>query len=98
MSLTNLADSRALLKKFRQEAFDYKGDYGHSCPVDVLSQRAADLAQLNTQKAFKRPYAVETILASIDEEKGPMLYKVDPAGHYYGYRVRSPPIITLLGC
>lgn len=35
-----------------------------------------------------RPYAVETIIASIDEEKGPMLYKVDPAGHFFGYRVR----------
>ena len=33
-----------------------------------------------------RPYAVETIFAGIDEEDGPLLYKIDPAGHYYGYR------------
>lgn len=33
-----------------------------------------------------RPYAVETILCSIDEERGPQVFKVDPAGHYYGYR------------
>lgn len=76
-----------MLQRYRQEAFEYKGDYGHNIPVDVLSQKAADIAQLYTQKAFMRPYAVETIIVSIDEEKGPMLYKVDPAGHFFGYRV-----------
>lgn len=55
-------------------------------PVDVLAQRVADIAQLYTQKAFMRPYAVETMFGGIDEEHGPMLYKIDPAGHYYGYR------------
>ena len=33
-----------------------------------------------------RPYGVETILISIDIEKGPLLYKNDPAGHYCGYK------------
>ena len=33
-----------------------------------------------------RPYAVETMFAGIDEEDGPLLYKIDPAGHFYGYR------------
>lgn len=41
-----------------------------------------------------RPYAVETIIAAIDEEKGPMLYKVDPAGHFYGYRVSFNQLLT----
>jgi len=49
--------------------------------------RIADVAQLYTQKAFMRPYAVETIIAGIDEETGPQLYKTDPAGHYCGYKV-----------
>ena len=26
------------------------------------------------------------ILSSIDQEQGPSLYKVDPAGHFYGYK------------
>ena len=55
-------------------------------PVDVLAQRLADVAQLYTQKAFMRPYAVETIFSGIDEELGPLLYKIDPAGHFAGYR------------
>lgn len=33
-----------------------------------------------------RPYACETIMGAIDEERGPALFKVDPAGHYFGYR------------
>jgi 20S proteasome subunit alpha 1 len=70
----------------RQEAFEYNQDNGHDVPVDVIAQRLADVAQLYTQKAFMRPYAVETIFAGIDEEIGPLLYKIDPAGHYYGYR------------
>ena len=28
------------------------------------------------------------ILGAIDDEKGPQLYKVDPAGHFLGYKVR----------
>jgi len=31
----------------------------------------------------------ETILCGIDVEKGPLLYKVDPAGHFYGYKAVS---------
>ena len=27
------------------------------------------------------------ILAGIDEEQGPQLYKVDPAGYFVGYKV-----------
>ena len=34
-----------------------------------------------------RPYGVETILVSIDEEKGPAVFKCDPAGFYCGYKV-----------
>ena len=86
-----------MLQRYRQEASEYKGDYGHDISVDILSQRAADIAQLYTQKAFMRPYAVETIMASIDLEKGPMLYKVDPAGHFYGYRVIKQYYLTPLG-
>ena len=35
-----------------------------------------------------RPLAVVPILAAIDEERGPQLFKVDPAGYYVGYKVR----------
>ena len=41
------------------------------------------------QHAYMRPLAVVPILAGIDEEQGPQLYKVDPAGYYVGYKVGS---------
>ena len=34
-----------------------------------------------------RAYAVETMFCSIDEEDGAQLFKIDPAGHFYGFRV-----------
>lgn len=41
------------------------------------------------QHAYMRPLAVVPILAGIDEEAGPQLFKVDPAGYYVGYKVRQ---------
>ena len=35
-----------------------------------------------------RAYAVETMLVAYDFE-GPQLFKMDPAGHYYGYRAAT---------
>ena len=32
-----------------------------------------------------RALAVICILAAVDETKGPQLYKIDPAGHYFPY-------------
>lgn len=83
------ADCKAVVTKLRQEASDYKYNQGHTIPVDVLSARLADLAQVYTQKAFMRPYGVETLLISLDQERGSQLYKNDPAGHYCGYKAAA---------
>ena len=34
-----------------------------------------------------RPLGVISIIIGIDEERGPQLFKVDPAGYYVGYKV-----------
>ncbi len=38
------------------------------------------------QHAYMRPLAVMPLLMGIDEERGPQLFKVDPAGYYVGYK------------
>ena len=39
------------------------------------------------QHAYMRPLGVIPIILGIDEEKGPQLFKVDPAGYFVGYKV-----------
>lgn len=36
-----------------------------------------------------RPLGVVSMLIAVDEERGPQLFKVDPAGFYIGYKVRG---------
>lgn len=68
------------------QAAQYKHEWGHDIPVDFLASRIADHNQNNTQKAMQRVFGMETIVGGIDEEKGPLIYKVDPAGYYFGYK------------
>ena len=68
------------------EAAHFKTELGHDVPIDYLASRLADYNQTTTQKAMQRVFGVETIIAGIDLEKGPSLYKVDPAGYYFGFK------------
>ncbi|KAM3133356.1 Proteasome subunit alpha type-6 [Paramecium bursaria] len=83
------ADAKAVVQRMRYEAGDFRLKNGYYCPVDVLCQRIGDLSQLYTQKYQIRSFAVETILGAIDDEFGPQLFKVDPSGHFSGYRAVS---------
>ena len=84
-----LPDARALVTRMRSEAADFKFKYGYFCPVQVLANRTGDLAQVYTQQAFMRPYGVFTMLFGVDDELGPQLYKVDPAGMFQGFRATA---------
>lgn len=78
------ADGQSLIIRARQIASDFQDKNGYECPVHWLSYKIANLGQLYTQHAYMRPYGVTTVFFAIDEEKGPQLFKVDPAGKYYG--------------
>jgi len=80
------ADSKSIISRMRMEASDYKFENGHNIPIDILSSRWGDLAQMYTQYMFMRPLGVETICVAIDEERGPQIYKIDPSGHFVGYK------------
>lgn len=84
---TGLAtDARAQLQRTRSEAADFKFKFGYEIPVDQIAKRLADINQVYTQHAYMRPLGVSLIFMGMDDEKGPQLYKCDPAGYYIGYR------------
>jgi 20S proteasome subunit alpha 1 len=88
-TLFTLADSRNLLTRMRQFAGDYRNDYGYEIPVNVLAEKVGEVAQMYTQHAYMRPLCVVTLLFTIDDERGPQLYKIDPAGYFVGYRAAA---------
>eukprot|EP00270_Netrium_digitus_P008739 TRINITY_DN2626_c0_g1_i1.p1 TRINITY_DN2626_c0_g1~~TRINITY_DN2626_c0_g1_i1.p1 ORF type:complete len:248 (-),score=67.11 TRINITY_DN2626_c0_g1_i1:179-922(-) len=83
------ADARSLVVKARNEAAEFRFKFGYEIPVDYLARRLADMAQVYTQQAYMRPLGVSTILLGIDEELGPQLLKIDPAGWFVGYKAAS---------
>ena len=82
-------DGISWISRLRQEAFTYLQDNGLVIPVDILAMRGADLAQLYTQKSSMRAYACELMLFSVEPDLGPQLFKLDPAGHYFGYHATT---------
>jgi len=83
------ADARVSIQRARMEAAEFKYKYGYDIPVDYLTKRTADVAQVSTQQAFNRPFGVALIFIGIDPERGPVLYKSDPAGYYIGYKATA---------
>lgn len=80
------ADCKNIVTRLQMEAAHFKTELGHDVPIDYLASRLADYNQTTTQKAMQRVFGVETIIAGIDLEKGPSLFKVDPAGYYFGFK------------
>ena len=79
------ADARALVQRARSDAADFRQRYGYDMPPDGLARVLADAAQVYTQHAYMRPLGVVPLIVGIDAERGPQLFKVDPAGHTVGY-------------
>ncbi|KXN67789.1 N-terminal nucleophile aminohydrolase [Conidiobolus coronatus NRRL 28638] len=81
-----IPDSRAQVSKAREEAADFRYKYGYEITPDILAKRLANINQVYTQHAAMRPLGVSMILIGMDEEEGPRLFKIDPAGYYVGYK------------
>jgi len=79
-------DSKALILTARDKASKFKYANGFDIPVKYLAEQMADHNQFYTQHAYKRVPAATMMLCAIDEEVGPRLYLVDPAGHFLGYK------------
>jgi len=81
-----VADGRSMVTQARQEAAEFEYKNGFLIPASVLANRVADMSQANTQHAGRRMMAADMMLCSVDDESGPQLFLVDPAGHYFSYK------------
>ncbi|GAC95111.1 20S proteasome subunit [Pseudozyma hubeiensis SY62] len=84
-----VADARAQVQRAKMEAADFKYKYGYAITPDLLAKRLANMNQVYTQRAAMRPYGVSMILVGVDGERGPQIFKIDPAGYYVGFRATA---------
>lgn len=77
-----MGDCKSFVQRARKESGEWTYNNGYPCPVSVIAERMADLAQVKTQVASFRPLAVIACFIGVDDIKGPVVYKVDCAGHF----------------
>ncbi|KAF9919661.1 Proteasome subunit alpha type-2 [Linnemannia zychae] len=81
-------DYRVLVNKARKAAQAYKRVYMEEPPTAILVKEVASVMQEFTQSGGVRPFGVSLLIAGFDE-KGPMLYQVDPSGSYWPWKATA---------
>ncbi|KAK1925101.1 nucleophile aminohydrolase [Papiliotrema laurentii] len=84
-----IADARAQVQRTRSEAASFRYKYGYEITPDALAKRMANINQVYTQRAGMRPLGISMILIGPDDERGPQVFKLDPAGYYTGYKATA---------
>ncbi|KAM9292290.1 proteasome subunit alpha type-3-like, partial [Gastrophryne carolinensis] len=80
-----LADARSLANIAREEASNFRSNYGYDIPLKHLADRVAMYAHAYTLYSAVRPFGCSFMLGSYNEDDGAQLYMTDPSGMAYGY-------------
>ncbi|CAH0477841.1 unnamed protein product [Peronospora belbahrii] len=82
-----VADGRQLVNRAREEALNYKKNYGCSIPPHLLAERMGQFVHYYTLYGSIRPFGTAIMLAGYDQDTNKSsLYIVEPSGVTYSYR------------
>ena len=91
------SDARALIETARVEAASHWFTFNESMPVEAICLAVCDVAlsfaekkkkqkEKNQNRGVSRPYGVAMLIAGIDDDGEPRLFKSDPSGNYVRYK------------
>ncbi|KAM6445833.1 proteasome subunit alpha type-3 isoform 2-T2 [Rhynochetos jubatus] len=78
-----LADARSLADIAREEASNFRSNYGYDIPLKHLADRVAMYVHAYTLYSAVRPFGCSFMLGSYDDDDGAQLYMIDPSGVSY---------------
>lgn len=79
-----LADARQIVETAREEATNYKFNYGSPIPIKHLVDRVSMFVHAHTLYSSVRPFGVSCLIGSYGVD-GPEMYVIDPSGVSFGY-------------
>ncbi|EDL36566.1 proteasome (prosome, macropain) subunit, alpha type 3, isoform CRA_d, partial [Mus musculus] len=80
-----LADARSLADIAREEASNFRSNFGYNIPLKHLADRVAMYVHAYTLYSAVRPFGCSFMLGSYSANDGAQLYMIDPSGVSYGY-------------
>ena len=91
------SDARALIETARVEAASHWFNFNEPMPVEAISLAVCDVAlsfaekkknqrEKNEKRGVSRPYGIAMLIAGIDTDGTPKLFKNDPSGNYVRYK------------
>ena len=103
------ADARALIETARVEAANHWFNFNEEMPVEAISLAVCDASlsfadkkkkddRRNEKRVVSRPYGVAMLIAGIDSDGEPRLFKNDPSGNYVSNRFIKVIIKLIIWC